>query len=137
MKPTGSPIGWSNSPTCAGEYASPGVIVNEIEVQLHAERAATVDSIEALTRSFTEIVTSIEGVGNDDEHDPEGATIGYERALVASLLETARTQLQLIDDALTRIGEGHFGVCTECGRPVGLERLRALPTTSTCIGCAR
>lgn len=111
--------------------------VDEIEAHLHAERAATVDSIDALTRSFTEIVTSIEGVGNDDEHDPEGATIAYERALVASLLETARTQLQLIDDALTRIGEGRFGVCTECGGPVGLERLRALPTTSTCIGCAR
>ena len=110
--------------------------MNEIEDHLRAERAATLDSIAALTRSFGEIVASIEGVGNDDEHDPEGATIAYERALLASLLDSARAQLLVIDDALGQIGTGSYGRCAACGEPISPDRLRALPTTPTCIRCA-
>lgn len=111
--------------------------MNEIASQLAAERDATVARITALSAAFDDIVASIDGVGNDDEHDPEGATIGFERAQVLALLDAARTQLQSIDDAVERVNAGGYGRCVGCGEPIGRERLEALPTTSTCVGCAR
>ena len=40
-----------------------------------------------------------------------------------------------IREALLRIENGVFGVCTSCGKAVDLERLRAMPWTPLCAGC--
>ena len=45
-------------------------------------------------------------------------------------------QLKAVDDALARIEEGTYGVCVECGEPIALERLDALPAAPMCIDCA-
>jgi DnaK suppressor protein len=58
----------------------------------------------------------------DDEHDPEGATIGFERAQLTALLAAARARITEVDDALTRVDAGTYGVCENCGarsRPNG------------------
>ena len=47
---------------------------------LGAERQETLDRITAVRREFDGIVESSAGVATDDEHDPEGATIAFERA---------------------------------------------------------
>ena len=39
--------------------------------------------------------------------------------------------------ALARVDAGTYGTCESCGRPVGGERLAALPETRYCIDCAR
>ncbi len=43
--------------------------------------------------------------------------------------------LREIREALARIENGVFGVCTGCGKAVGLQRLTAMPWTPLCIGC--
>ncbi len=113
------------------EHMSSGIIR-----RLGVERAATLTRIAELTRSFDDVVASIEGVGNDDEHDPEGATIAFERAQVRALLDTARSELRSIDDALGRFEQGSYGRCAECVQPISRDRLDALPTTTTCVSCA-
>ena len=45
--------------------------------------------------------------------------------------------LSAIEDALKRIEEGTFGVCVNCGKAIGEERLAALPWATTCIDCKR
>lgn len=50
--------------------------------------------------------------------------------------DVARRELAEIDAALTRIREGSFGVCIECGGPLGLQRLRALPEARYCLACS-
>jgi DnaK suppressor protein len=50
-------------------------------VQLAEERAATEDRIRALSRDVDAIVDASVLVATDDEHDPEGPTIAFERAL--------------------------------------------------------
>jgi RNA polymerase-binding protein DksA len=45
--------------------------------------------------------------------------------------------LEDVEAALTRIDSGKFGVCQECGRHVGHQRLDAIPYTAWCIDCAR
>jgi len=104
---------------------------------LLAERAAAQAQIEALTRSFDDVVAASQSSNADDEHDPEGATIAFERQQVVALLTTARQRLADVDAALARRGAGGYGVCETCGRAIGAERLAARPATRTCIDCAR
>jgi DnaK suppressor protein len=103
---------------------------------LAADRASTVARIAALTREFDGIVESAALGATDDEHDPEGATIAFERAQVAGLLEAARDHLAGLDQAIRSIEAGIYGVCERCGQPISAERLAARPTARTCIGCA-
>jgi|SRR5579884_179134 len=100
-----------------------------------AERAKTAAQIDGLTRDFDGIVEWSE-TPPDDEHDPEGATLGFERAQVTALLRHARTQLADLERALQLLGEGEYGQCPECGHRIAFERLMARPTAQTCVQCA-
>ena len=91
----------------------------------------------SLEREFAGIVEAARGAGTDDEHDPEGATVAFERQHVAALARAAREHLADIDAALARLAEGSYGTCQACGRPIGAERLAARPAAHTCIGCTR
>ncbi|WP_067499305.1 TraR/DksA C4-type zinc finger protein [Actinoplanes sp. TFC3] len=72
----------------------------------------------------------------DDEHDPEGATIGYERAQLTALLDAKRRLISELDEALQRLDAGTYGVCERCGNAIPGERLEARPAARTCVGCA-
>jgi RNA polymerase-binding protein DksA len=89
-----------------------------------------------LERDFANIVAASQAANADDEHDPEGATIAYERQHVVSLLEQAREHLAAIDEALARLDEGGYGRCEGCGQPIAPERLAARPTATRCVACA-
>jgi DnaK suppressor protein len=103
---------------------------------LAAERQETLDRISAVSREFDGIVESSAGVATDDEHDPEGATIAFERAQLAALIDQARRHLAELDEAAGRLRQGRYGRCERCGRPIAAERLAARPTARTCIACA-
>jgi DnaK suppressor protein len=103
---------------------------------LAAERAAALDRVAGLEREFGGIVEAGRSAATDDEHDPEGATIAFEREHLAALLSQAREHLAEIEAALGRLDDGSYGVCSSCGQPIGAERLAARPAARTCIGCA-
>jgi RNA polymerase-binding transcription factor DksA len=92
---------------------------------------------EALERDFEGIAEAASEPGTDDEHDPEGATLAFERQHTAALLADARARVTEIDAALARLDDGSYGTCARCGRPIGQERLAARPATTTCVRCAR
>jgi RNA polymerase-binding protein DksA len=101
------------------------------------ERAAAQAQIESLTREFDDVVAASRASNADDEHDPEGATIAFERQQVVALLDQARARLADIEAALARRDAGDYGICENCGRPIAPERLAARPAARTCIDCAR
>jgi DnaK suppressor protein len=103
---------------------------------LLAERARTRQRIAALEREFAGIAEAASAGGTDDEHDPEGATLAFERQHTAALLEQAREQLAAADAALGRLAAGRYGVCERCGQPIGDDRLAARPAARTCVRCA-
>jgi DnaK suppressor protein len=103
---------------------------------LLAERARTESLITALKREFADLAEAASAAGTDDEHDPEGATLAFERQHAAALLGQAREQLAAIDVALGRLADGSYGICERCGQPVGDERLAARPAAVTCVRCA-
>jgi DnaK suppressor protein len=103
---------------------------------LNADRESTMIQIAALTRDWDGIVESSTLVANDDEHDPEGATLAFERAQLESLLDRARSRLEDLDQMAERLRDGTYGVCESCGQPIAFERLKARPVARTCIECA-
>jgi RNA polymerase-binding transcription factor DksA len=104
--------------------------------ELARVRRETMAQIDALTREFDEVVAASASSNADDEHDPEGATIAFERQQVAALLDQSRRRLAEVDAALARAAAGEYGRCADCGGPISAERLAARPHASTCIGCA-
>jgi DnaK suppressor protein len=110
--------------------------MSSLRAAIAIERDRVAEQIANLQRNFSEIVDSAELASPDDEHDPEGVTIAYERAQVSGLLQQARDDLVALDAAIHRIDEGKGLTCAVCGGPIALERLLALPGASTCITCA-
>jgi DnaK suppressor protein len=103
---------------------------------LLAERERAVRRVAVLEREFADIAEAASAGGADDEHDPEGATLAFERQHAAALLEQARENLAAIDAALEAVRAGRYGTCARCGQPVGDDRLAARPAALTCIRCA-
>ena len=83
------------------------------------------------------IVDASKNANLDDEHDPEGATVAFEREQVAALLEHAQQQLTDLGDALERVATGTYGICEQCGAPIPAERLEAQPATRRCVASAQ
>jgi DnaK suppressor protein len=100
-------------------------------------RATTIERAASLASGFKEIVDAASDVATDDEHDPEGHTIAWERQQIAGLLDETKLTLTDIEAAEQRVADGRYGICTICNRDIAAERLDALPATPTCVTCAR
>ena len=103
--------------------------------RLEELRQQTLRRLARLTGDFDGVVAASRDSNADDEHDPEGATIAFERSQIASLVRLAQDQLAEIDAAVARLDAGLYGVCQGCGQPIAPERLDARPVASTCIAC--
>lgn len=103
---------------------------------LESERRLVLSRLAALTGDFDEVVAASRDTNADDEHDPEGATIAFERSQVAALVQQARTHLAEVERALERLADGTYGTCERCRRPIAPARLEARPTARLCIDCA-
>lgn len=104
--------------------------------RLTEERHATLRRLADLTDDFDAVVAASRDTNADDEHDPEGATIAFERSQVDALVRQARHHLTEIDEALARVDLGTYGTCESCGQPIAVGRLEARPVARTCITCA-
>jgi RNA polymerase-binding transcription factor DksA len=105
---------------------------------LNTDREQTLTRLAELGRDFDAYVTSANdgSAGSDDEHDPEGATVAFERQHVAALIAQAGERLAAIDAALRKVDSGRYGICDICGGPIGAERLAARPASLICVRCA-
>jgi RNA polymerase-binding transcription factor len=104
--------------------------------RLADERARTTQRLARLRAEHAGFVAASKDSNADDEHDPEGATIAFERSQVATLLREGEDRLADIDAALGRLAAGHYGTCEGCGSPIPEGRLEARPMTRHCVGCA-
>jgi DnaK suppressor protein len=55
----------------------------------------------------------------------------------ASLIERAEKRLLAMDFALNLLERGRYGICSECGDDIPLERLKVLPFAAYCVDCQR
>lgn len=102
--------------------------------RLEEKQAELQQHIATLTRSLVppeDTVQAGDGVEDLEEEavdleeiDVEQATLDNEKALLAE-----------VQQALARIDNGTYGICTNCGQPIPEERLEAIPWTSLCVTC--
>lgn len=104
--------------------------------RIEAERSEVARLAEALAVELDGIIESVSLSNNDDEHDPDGATNGYERAKATAMLRRAEARLLELDQAAQRLRDGTYGRCERCGGSIGAERLDALVATTRCRACA-
>ncbi|WP_422739807.1 TraR/DksA family transcriptional regulator [Micromonospora sp. WMMD729] len=107
-----------------------------IRADLLRRRAETTAEITALEADLRSLFEASRSSNADDEHDPEGSTIAFERAQLSAVLDAARRRLAELDEALNRVAAGGYGVCERCSRPIPAERLAARPSARTCVACA-
>lgn len=104
--------------------------------RLEADRNDTIRRLANLTDDYDAVVAASLDTNADDEHDPEGTTIAFERSQLGALLRQSQHHLEEIDAAVARVDTGVYGVCEVCGGAVSNGRLEARPVARTCIGCA-
>jgi len=103
---------------------------------LEAERQQALRRLAGVSGEFDEVVAALRNANADDEHDPEGATIAFERSQIAALVLQAQGHLAEVEAAIERLATGTYGICERCGQPIAAARLEARPAARTCIGCA-
>jgi len=86
----------------------------------------------SLTEATGELMSS-----SADNHLADTASETYEREFDEGVEEDAQAQLREVETALQRIGDGTYGTCSVCGKPIPVERLEAVPWTTLCIDDAR
>jgi RNA polymerase-binding transcription factor len=90
--------------------------------RLHAENAGNLE----------DELGEVGGRGADN-HLGDMASATFDRELDEGIEVGVRNTLRSIDAALGRIDDGSYGSCEVCGKPIGEERLHAIPWASRCI----
>jgi len=91
---------------------------------------------EEIIGEVKQIHESSKEMGQDGIQDigDEAANI-YNKQILLSLSENERLRLQEVEEALDRFGNGTYGICEECGGPIGLKRLEVRPIAIYCVPC--
>jgi DnaK suppressor protein len=63
------------------------------------------------------------------------ALMDLEREMGISLLEMRNRKRQMIDETITRLHEGTYGICADCGIEISEKRLAAVPFAKLCVDC--
>ena len=116
--------------------AEPDGLAAWAEVRLADERRVLLARVDAMEGDMGALVAASVDSNADDEHDPEGQTIAYERSQLGALTEQARQHLAEVDAAVARAAAGTYGACEVCGEAIDPDRLDARPTARTCIAHA-
>ncbi|MGW1195366.1 TraR/DksA family transcriptional regulator [Streptomyces sp. NPDC002536] len=95
-------------------------------LRLRGEIAAAGEAITGLMRD------SGDGAG-DDQADTGTKNIAREHEL--ALAANAREMLQQTEHALERLDAGTYGLCENCGNPIGKARMQAFPRATLCVDC--
>jgi DnaK suppressor protein len=112
------------------------VNVEAFRALLLNEQQSTLKLMADLGADISSLVAARQDSNSDDEHDPEGSTLAFERSQTDALLAQSTQRLADVAAALERLDAGTYGVCENCGEPIARARLEARPYARTCISCA-
>ena len=101
--------------------------VKEQLMSLREEYTRRIDAIEVETHHKEEPV---------EKDFAEQATQSENDDVLAALDDEAQHMVLQIDNALSRIKEGCYGICKDCGEAIPENRLQAAPFVTMCISCA-
>jgi len=110
------------------------------EQKFRAQLESLAQRVRSDAEAIAELVQSGSG-GNGNLstvplHLGDMGTDEYHRELNATLLGNEQYLVNEAREALRRLEAGTFGICESCGKPIGKERLEAMPYTRFCVRCA-
>lgn len=100
-------------------------------------RLVLCEMLEELDDKLAKITDDVKHINEPVEKDfAEQATQNENNEVVDYLGNSARTEISMIKQALTRIENGEYGTCQVCGKPINIERLKIIPYSNMCVKCA-
>ncbi|PIX62373.1 hypothetical protein CO057_04520 [Candidatus Uhrbacteria bacterium CG_4_9_14_0_2_um_filter_41_50] len=113
--------------------------IEEMATRLQSERESLTKELSSFTvkdskAKVADYTTKFEEYGDDeDENASEVADYSNKLSLESALEKEVRD----IDSAIIRIKEGSYGICKYCNTEINEDRLRARPTSTSCIACKK
>jgi DnaK suppressor protein len=102
--------------------------------RLEQERTRLQGIREGIQRERDEAIADAGGeLSSFDQHPGDSGTETFEMEKNVSLLEQVDDELLEVEAAFQRLERGTYGSCQACGRPIGDERLEAMPATRFCV----
>jgi RNA polymerase-binding protein DksA len=95
--------------------------------RLQETRRAAQDLVSGTTEE------AVQELATYDQHLADQGTETFERERDFSVLQRVEAQLHEVDAALARLDAGTYGFCEICGKPIGDERLEAMPAARYCL----
>ena len=97
--------------------------------RLRMMEESLISSISGLKQEYTEVS------GEVRTEEGDRAEVANSVRILNALIDRDETRLAGVQAALTRISNGHYGICTQCGSMIDPERIDAEPDTALCLGC--
>ncbi len=111
-----------------------GKELTDLRARLQEERALLQEQLTSIQEAqFSQSQSDISGEVSFDDDSADAGTFTYERERDLSIGNNVKDLMTKIDRALARIGDGTYGLCSVCGKPIEKARLKALPYVDLCI----
>jgi RNA polymerase-binding transcription factor len=114
-----------------------GLDVERFRLLLEGERMRLLHAAKAVHHDGSLLEETGDLAIGSGDHLADSASETYLRELDEGLEENAEHIVVEIDAALGRIEDGSYGLCADCGGPIGEERLLAVPYATLCIAHKR
>ncbi|MDR3183033.1 MAG: TraR/DksA C4-type zinc finger protein [Planctomycetaceae bacterium] len=122
----------AHSPAAANKALTPAEI-EDFQKKLLALRSRLRGEVNTMTH--VALNEKDDGQSMVPLHMADVASDNFEREQTLSFIESENNTLFLIEDALTRIREGNYGICENCGCHIPKPRLNYIPFASACVKC--
>ena len=76
---------------------------------------------------------AVEALSSNSTHQADIATETFDREKDLTILDNIEGELADVEHALQRLDDGTYGTCEACGRPIGDDRLEAMPAARFCV----
>lgn len=96
--------------------------------------------LEELSRLIQDASKTLNGMSHEKALFPDPtdrAALEADRNFLLRIRDRERKLILKIREAITRIDEGTFGICQQCGGEISENRLIARPVATLCVGCKR
>ena len=109
--------------------------IREALLRQRAELQRQLTEIEEV--AFNASQSDISGEVSYDEDSADAGSFTFEREKDLSIANNVSDLRSKIDRALHKIGDGTYGICESCGKPIEGPRLTALPHVTLCLQCKK
>ena len=114
------------------------IAMNKSETKIGTDRyvkALHEKHLELRRRMSAERAAAIVSRLEDPSDDGDLSQQSHEEWLFLNRNNLEKTLLREVEEALSRVREGSYGICQECEEPISPKRLQALPWAKFCVRC--